>query len=514
MSGKSDHPRSGEAAERLVKAGRLAEAVAEYEKLLDGTSQDIPLRNIIGDLCVQLGREDRAIRVFRANVEALEAHGSFPQALALAKRIYKLAPSDAGIIVKLGDLFSRLGFQSEAKAEYARALERLEEDDPQGRIALAEKLVRLDRTDVAMRLKLAGYLSSGGETDRAAAELNETADTLLARGDAAEAERILRDALRLKDGDARTLANLARLLKHGKRLDEAVTLIEESIRRLGPQPGLVALLGDLYLEGRRDVKAREVFRRLLEDDPDRADARAKLGILELRAGKPDEAFALYEPLVTSLLNRSKEDRAAGLLGLILMSHPTHLPALDKLAAVFRRSGRVEYLEAALRLLYEESRRQNRDDILHRAVRELFDLRPDDAGLKKEWRELRESRPEEVFPEPPERTPALPAKDLEIIRTNLTKAELYLEQGLVRNAHRILENLRLLYPEDPRIQEKLAALPPDPPPAAVDDLAALVGRITSEDERRLPPGGHRPPSPRPRRSSPIRSRWRRSSAGRT
>ncbi len=390
MSGKSDHPRSGEAAERLVKAGRLAEAVAEYEKLLDGTSQDIPLRNIIGDLYVQLGREDRAIRVFRANVEALEAHGSFPQALALAKRICKLDPSDAGIIVKLGDLFSRLGFQSEAKAEYARALERLEEYDPQGRIAVAEKLVRLDRTDVAMRLKLAGYLSSGGETDRAAAELNETADTLLARGDAAEAERILRDALRLKDGDARTLADLARLMKHGKRMDEAVTLVEESIRRHGPQPGLVSLLGDLYLEGRRDDKAKDVFQRLLEEDPDRSEARAKLGILALRAGRPDEAFALYEPLVVSLLNRGKDDRAAGLLGLVLISHPGHLPSLEKLAAVFRRSGRIEHLEAALRLLLEEARAPGREDLRRRTVRELKELRPEDAGLKKEWKEIKAS----------------------------------------------------------------------------------------------------------------------------
>lgn len=493
MNGKNDRPPSAEAAERLVKAGRLGEAAAEYEKLLDGTSQDIPLRNLIGDLCVQLGQEDRAVRVFRANVEALEARGSFPQALALAKRILKLAPSDAGVILKLGDLFSRLGFQTEAKAEYGRALERLGEDDPHGRIAVAEKLVRLDRSDVGLRLKLAGLLSRTGAMERAAAELNEAAEILLARGDTAEAERVLREAGKIKDGDVRTVSNLARLLKRDKRFEEAVKLVEESIGRHGPQPGLVALLGDLYLEGRLDARAREVFRRLLEDDPDRSDARAKLGILEIRAGKPDEAFALYEPLVASLLGRSKEDRAAGLLGLILMSHPTHLPALDKLTAVFRRGGRPDHLEAALSLLHEESRRQGRDDIRRRTVRELLDLRPEDSGLRQEWKELKETAGEDSLA-PPVRAPGLPAKDLEIIQTNLTKAGLYEEQGLLRNAHRILENLRLLYPDEPRIQERLAALSPNPPPAAAEDLASLVKRLQAEDEARPapPPRAFPPP----------------------
>jgi len=50
------------------------------------------------------------------------------------------------------------------------------------------------------------------------------------------------------------------------------------------------------------------------------------------------------------------------------------------------------------------------------------------------------------PEPGSRF--LPEKDQDIIRTNLSKVDLYVEQGLVRNARRILENLMLLYPDDP------------------------------------------------------------------
>ncbi len=487
MNGKSDRSRPFEAAERMVKAGRLAEAAAEYERLLDGAAQDLPLRNIIGDLYVQMGHPERAVRVFRANIEALEGHGFYPQALALAKRVRKLDPSDASIVAKLGDLYSRLGFLAESKVEYAAALEEMGDSDPRERIALFEKLARLDRTDASARLKLAGYLARSGQLERAAAELNEAADIFLARGDLDEAERILREALRIREGDARTLTGLARLMKRAKRMDEAVQMVEESIRRHGPQPGLVSLLGDLYLEGRNDAKAKSVFQRLLDENPERADARAKLGILSLRAGCPDDAFALFEPLIVSLLNRGKDDRAAGLIGLILISHPGHLPSLEKLAAVFRRSGRVEHLEAALRLLLEEARAQGREDLRRRTLRELTEMRPEDAALKKERKEVGDGG--ETASAGPDAVPAaaLPTKDREIIRTNLTKAGLYVEQGLVRNARRILENLRLLYPEDTRIQDRLAALPADPPPAGAEDLAALVARMADEERRKGRPG---------------------------
>ena len=40
---------------------------------------------------------------------------------------------------------------------------------------------------------------------------------------------------------------------------------------------------------------------------------------------------------------------------------------------------------------------------------------------------------------------------------MTQADLYVEQGLVKSAKRILENLRLEHPEEPRIEKKLAAL---------------------------------------------------------
>ena len=391
MSGKIDRIKITENAERLVKSGRLGEAASEYEKLLDGSAQDIPVRNIIADLHLGLGREERAVKIFWANVVALEKQGSYSQALALCKRIVKLIPKDTETLAKMGDLYSALGFMNEAKGQYALAAEAGgDQGDPGALLGLYEKMIGLDRADLETRLKMARLLVKTGSIDRATAELNETAELLLARGEVSEAGKILQEARKIKDGDARTLGNLARVLGKDRRGDEAIALIEESVARHGPRPDLMALLGDLLLNARKDARAADVFDRLLAEDPENADARAKRGVLELRAGRPDEAFSRYEPLVVSLLSRSKEGQAIGLLGLILFANPTHRPTLEKLAAVFRRTGRPEALIVVLRVLFKEAERQKDAGAVRTLTAELAELCADDAEIQKRWKAIRGS----------------------------------------------------------------------------------------------------------------------------
>jgi hypothetical protein len=88
--------------------------------------------------------------------------------------------------------------------------------------------------------------------------------------------------------------------------------------------------------------------------------------------------------------------------------------------------------------------------------ELLDLRPDDADLAREAGALRQElglAAEDVRDE----VLGLSEKDREAIREVMAQADLYLQQGLVRIARRLLENLRFRYPEDPQILKKMAVL---------------------------------------------------------
>src|SRR5512136_1963148 len=146
MSARSDRVRIVEQAEKFVRAGRIREAIAEYEKLASGDTQDVGTLNIIGDLYIRVGQNDRAIRSFQKVAEEYERRGLFSQALAICKKIHKLTPEAADYALKLGDLYAQQGFVADAKNIYASVAGRLAGAGKTGEaIAIFQKIVKLDR---------------------------------------------------------------------------------------------------------------------------------------------------------------------------------------------------------------------------------------------------------------------------------------------------------------------------------------------------------------------------------
>jgi tetratricopeptide (TPR) repeat protein len=488
----ADREKIAAAAEKYVKAGKLIAAIVEYEKLLAGTAQDVSISNIIGDLHLRHGDDDKAVRIFTANVKALEQQGAVAQALAIAKKINKIRPHDFENIIRLGDLYGGLGFVSEARAEYLRAAKELEGRKDKGPLlALYEKLARIDRTDLAVRLRLARMYLKKSQLERAIAEMNEVADLLFVRNEYGEAEKIIREALTVQGDNARLLANLVRVLVSAGKRGEAIAQMEENISRHGDRPELLGLLANLHLEAGHDAPAAEIYRKILVADPNAAEARAKLGWLKIRKGRLDEAYEVYEPLVLALLRKNKEDKAVGLLGLIVMTGTMHLPSLEKLATIFRISGRRPELEIVDRILLAEYRRLERGDDRARVVKELIELAPFDPEVEREYKifhweanvfaaESPLPRGWKVeLPSEPAGPAVLSSDEREVIQLNLAKADQYLAQGFIRNARRVVDNLLLLYPDSPPVLEKSEELKTAKAPQGPDQVELLLGQMAAE-----------------------------------
>ena len=467
-------------AEEFARSGRFREAIAEYQKLLDGSAADVPVSNMIGDLYLRLGQRDKALKVFLTSLAVLDRRGAFAQALALAKKIHKLDPGNGEILARLGDLYGRLGFAAEARAEYLEAAGAFENrGDIPGRISMYEKLAGLDRTDFDSRFKLARLLAAENQTERAIAEFNAVAEIQLARGDAGGAEATLREALALEESDIRTVTGLTGLYRGKGRRADAIAVLESSLA-VSPRPEFMLLLGEIWDDAGRASKARESYERLLARDPEHFEARFKLGRLEVKAGRPDQAFALIEPLITDAIHKGHDDRAIGLLGVILMSGALHLPSLEKLAHVYRLSGQRANLEIADRVLLGEFRKEGKDKERAAVLAELAQLCPRDRAVTDERRRLDADPAASAFAmasaKPPAGAPSLGEADRDLIRANLAKIDLYIGQGLVRNARRLLEDLRLLYPGEPRIESRLAAIREREKGADDVDIPVMIKRV--------------------------------------
>jgi tetratricopeptide (TPR) repeat protein len=133
------------------------------------------------------------------------------------------------------------------------------------------------------------------------------------------------------------------------------------------------------------------------------------------------------------------------------------------------------------VLDEFRRTEEREKILA-ALSELHQLRPDDAETAREYRALRkemglpdEEREEEFY--------EVTGKDREAIQDTIAQADVYMQQGLVRVARRLLENLTLRYPDEPQIMKKIAVLDEIRTHIDEDELRRRVEKASALDPRK-------------------------------
>jgi len=457
MSARSDRVRVIEQAEKHVRAGRVKDAIAEYEKLALTDAQDVGTLNIIGDLYIRLGHNDRAVGFFLKVAEEYERRSLFSQALAIYKKIHKLNPENVDYALKLGDLYSQQGFLADAKNVYMAVAGRLvEAKKAPDAMAVFEKVIKLDRKDLEARKALSGLYRDAGNLDAALEQLNDIAEIRVEADQFEAAVGVLYEALALRPGDNKSLVNLVEVYKRQNQAGKAIEVLERQLESTPDSIQLLNILGNLHFEAGDTKKAEEIFTRIVTGHPLNVNARIKLGRIQILKDKLDQAYELFEPLINNLVKKHRDEKAIGLLGLILESQKPHLPALERLALIYRSSKEMKKLEVVDRAILDELRKQGDKGRMIAVYSELLELRPDDADIAREARALRLEKglpAEEVR----EETPELSKKDREAMEEGMAQADLYMQQGLVRISRRLLENLRFRYPEASQIQRKIAVL---------------------------------------------------------
>jgi len=457
MSARSDRVRVIEQAEKHVRAGRVKDAIAEYEKLALTDAQDVGTLNIIGDLYIRLGHNDRAVGFFLKVAEEYERRSLFSQALAIYKKIHKLNPENVDYALKLGDLYSQQGFLADAKNAYLAVAGRLvEAKKVPDAMAVFEKVIKLDRKDLEARKALSGLYRDAGNLDAALEQLNDIAEIRVEADQFEAAVGVLYEALALRPGDNKSLVNLVEVHKRQNQAGKAIEVLERQLESTPDNIQLLNILGNIHFEAGDTKKAEEIFAQIVTGHPLNVNARIKLGRIQILKDKLDQAYELFEPLINNLVKKHRDEKAIGLLGLILESQKPHLPALERLALIYRSNKEMKKLEVVDRAILDELRKQGDKGRMIAVYSELLELRPDDSDIAREARALRLEKglpAEEVR----EETPELPKKDLEALQEGMAQADLYMQQGLVRISRRLLENLRFRYPEASQIQRKIAVL---------------------------------------------------------
>ncbi len=377
-----------ELAEKYVKKGKLTDAISEYKKLLTGDTQEVNVRNIISSLYLKMNQKIRALEELAQVAGHYEERGLYSQAMAVYKKISKLNPKDIEAAMKLGDLYARQGFPSEAKTEYLKVGKDLMRDNQIKRaIFLYEKLKKIDKKDPEARLALADLYTRDGSTDQAVDELNEAAELKIRGNDLKHARELLNRAKRLKADHPRTLSNLVDLFKREDEKKEALSLIDDILKKDKDNVKALKQMGNLYFDDQKLEKAEEVFSKIISLRPKDVTATVKLGHINILQDNLDQAFELYEPMIDNFIQQQKFDKAIGLFGLIISSKKAHLPTLEGLASIYKSNNQAKNLEIVYRVILEEYHKKDVRKESLPVLSELVRLCPKDDEISDEYNRL-------------------------------------------------------------------------------------------------------------------------------
>lgn len=180
-----------ERARALEQRDQWKEALDVYLMLVEAAPEEVEvgLWNRIGDIHIRLGQADRAVEAYDRAVDAYADAGLHNNAIALCRKVLRIAPARASVYLKLGQISAAHGFLADARQnflEYAARMQRAGQLDAS--FAALDEFAALSPDDTEVRVLLAEQLLAHGHQEQAVAQLLALRDHQRARGDEPAAE--------------------------------------------------------------------------------------------------------------------------------------------------------------------------------------------------------------------------------------------------------------------------------------------------------------------------------------
>ena len=173
-------------AQDLIKKGAYADATAIYEKLADAGDLQSYDYVVLGDLLIRCGKRVEAVERYREALNSYAEAGLSRNAIALAKKVHRLAPKLYFVHRRLGDLYLAEGLEGEACRHYTEYLDRVDreaegiQDELQH---VCEQLLGIDLPSISIVERVVAVAREAGFGEAIAGGILGQAQRALARGD-------------------------------------------------------------------------------------------------------------------------------------------------------------------------------------------------------------------------------------------------------------------------------------------------------------------------------------------
>jgi pilus assembly protein FimV len=461
-----------ESALKYLNQGKVAQAIGEYRQILRHDAKDQATLMTVGDLYARQGDMPNAIEYFERLAQVYLSDGFNSKAIAIYKKIAKLAPNELAPLERLADLYVQQGVLSEARPLYLQIAEAyLKANRAPKAVEVLHRLLEVEPESPRVQMRLAELYNVLGQKKEAAETYLTYAHRLLDRGEAAEAEKLAERAIAV---DA---ANVAALTLKGKCL-VALGKTNDAIAAFETHPEADAggeitnLIIDLELKAGQIEKASDRARNQLLRGSSHWGLLYRVTASVIEGGEPSQALSLLAELRDPMIEVGEQEKFIRSLSAVAERMPGNPEPLERLADFCRTTGDPFHLSSTLTRLVDMYAASGDYQRAEGLMEELIDRNKDDERLVEKLTQLRsrsgntapaepaaapaalDFEEEEDEPKPklavpsavePESPPPLPEEALDddtqkFIAQALTDVDLFSSYGLTQKATHLLETV--------------------------------------------------------------------------
>ncbi len=371
-----------EAAQKLLNQGKVPQAIAEYQQILKYEPKDQVTLMTIGELYIRQGETFQAIDYFERLAQIFVGDGFLTKAIAVYKRIAKLAPEEIRPLEKLADLYVQQGVMSEARPLFLQLAEiHLKGHRQPEAVALLKKLLLAEPDNLRIQIRLADLYTAMGQTADAIEAYVSAAQRALARGDAAECEKLADRALKIDPKNMAAVIVKARIHSSKGDVAEAAKALEKvaDLEKGGEQ---TELLLDLYLKNSDWEQAAALAARVFDADIKNFGPSQKVVEALLQADEGEQAFTLLKRIRIPMLDAGENEVVGRLLSDLSARLPGRLEPLEWLVELYSRGNDSFHLPDALAHLGDALVAAKKYDRAKEIFEQLVAQEPESDGPKR------------------------------------------------------------------------------------------------------------------------------------
>ncbi len=448
-----------DAAQKYLQQGKLPQAIAEYQQILKNEPKDQVTLMTLGDLYVRQGETFQALEYFERLAKIFLNDGFTTKAIAIYKKVAKLAPEESRPLERLAELYIQQGVLSEARPIYLQMAEtHLKSGRQPQAAALLRKLLEAEPDNLRIQIRLAELYLSMGQQKEAIETLHAAMQRVLDRGDHAEAIRLGDRILQIDPGHQPTFLLKVRALSGAGRNEDAAKLLE-TLPNQDAGDETTAMLLEQYAEGGQAEKAAALAEQVFAREPKHYPVTHRVAAGFLETGDVDRAETLLALIRDTMIDSGDHELLAQSISRLAELRPRDIKPLEWLVDLYGRASDSFRLPDALAQLAHAHESAGNDQQALLVYEQLLERTPEDETTRRAYMRLRarvglepmsgeipsavKLAPEEAnpAPAPPVSTElALDDETQRYITQALTDVDLFSSYGLTQKAIDLLESV--------------------------------------------------------------------------